>query len=287
MKIALLQMNSIADVSANIKQMNDLAEQAVRLEQPDMIVTPEIWNWFGGSTADKLANADQKRGGRSYQAAQALAKKHKVWLHAGSIVELTDGGKVSNVTYVFDRAGQEVARYCKIHMFDITGPDGARYEESATVKPGRDIVTYECEGITIGCAICYDLRFPELFQALAQQGAEVIMLPAAFTQQTGKDHWEVLIRARAIETETYMVAAGQTGGHKSEDGSIRHCYGHSLIADPWGHVIARASDGVGLTAGRIDKAYIGKCRKQIPVLEHKVIGTSRMPLRPKLTVAAE
>ena len=287
MKIALLQMNSVADVAANIKQMNDLADKAVELERPDMIVTPEVWNWFGGSTADKRANADQKRGGRSYQAAQALAKKHKVWVHAGSIVELADAGKVSNVTYVFDRTGREVARYCKIHMFDITGPDGARYEESATVKPGRDIVTYDCEGVTIGCAICYDLRFPELFQALAQKGAEVIMLPAAFTQQTGKDHWEVLIRARAIETETYMIAAGQTGGYKSEDGSTRMTYGHSLIADPWGHVIAKASDGVGFTVGRIDKAYIEKCRKLIPVLEHKVVGTPRMPLRPATPVAAE
>lgn len=280
MKIALLQMNSVADVDANIKQMNDLAERAIALEKPDMIVTPEIWNWFGGTKAEKYANADERGGsGKAYKAAQALAKKHKIWVHAGSQTEKAAGGKVSNVTYAFNREGKEVARYCKIHMFDITGPDGSRYEESAAVLPGREIVTYDCEGLTIGCAICYDLRFPELFQALAASGAEVILLPAAFTQQTGKDHWEVLIRARAIETETYFAAAGQTGGYISEDGSVRHTYGHSLIADPWGHVICKASDGVGFTAGRIDKTFIEKCRRQIPVLEHKVVGTPAMPLR--------
>ena len=283
MKISLLQMNSVADIDANIKQMNDVGDKAVALEKPDMLVTPEVWNWYGGSKADKFANADDKRGGRSYSAAQALAKKHKVWVHAGSQTEKASGGKVSNVTYVFNRDGKEVARYCKIHMFDITAPDGARYEESAAVLPGREIVTYDCEGITVGCAICYDLRFPELFQALAMRGAKVIMLPAAFTQQTGKDHWEVLIRARAIETETYMCAAAQTGAYKVEDGSTRLTYGHSLIADPWGHVICKASDGVGFTSGRVDTAYIEKCRKLIPVLEHKVLGTPAMPV----AVAAE
>jgi nitrilase len=277
MKIALLQMNSVADIAANIKQMNDLGERAVALEKPDMIVTPEVWNWYGGSKVEKFANADDARGGRSYSAAQALAQKHKVWVHAGSLTEKASGGKVSNVTYVFNRDGKEVARYCKIHMFDITAPDGTRYEESAAVLPGREIVSYDCEGITVGCTICYDLRFPELFQALVQRGAQVIMVPAAFTQQTGKDHWDVLLRARAIETETYVVAAAQTGPNKAEDGSIRQTYGHSLIADPWGHVICKASDGVGFTAGRIDTAYIEKCRKQIPVLEHKVLGTPEMP----------
>jgi predicted amidohydrolase len=279
MKIALLQMNSQTNVEANINQFTDLADRAVALERPDMIVPPEAWNWFGGTKQEKYANADDARGGRSYQAAQALAKKHKVWVHAGSLTEKNPNGKVNNVTYVFDREGREVARYCKIHMFDITAPDGARYAESAAVHPGREIVTYQAEGLTIGCAICYDLRFPELFQALAQRGADVIMLPAAFTLQTGKDHWDVLIRARAIETETYMCAAAMTGPSKAEDGSTRFTYGHSLIADPWGHIVAKASDGVGFTSGRIDKAYIEKCRRQIPVMEHKVVGTAALPLK--------
>ncbi|HRJ68711.1 MAG TPA: carbon-nitrogen hydrolase family protein [Beijerinckiaceae bacterium] len=279
MKIALLQMNSVASVEANITQLTELTERAVAQERPDMIVPPEAWNWFGGGAKEKFANADETRGGRSYKAAQALARKHKIWVHAGSLSERNPNGKVNNVTYVFDREGREVARYCKIHMFDITAPDGSRYAESATAQPGREIVTYQAEGLTFGCAICYDLRFPELFQALAMRGAEVIVLPAAFTLQTGKDHWDVLIRARAIETETYMCAAGMTGPHTSDDGSTRFTYGHSLIADPWGHIICKASDGVGYTAGRIDKAFIKKCRQQIPVLEHKVVGTPQMPLR--------
>ena len=276
MKIALLQMNSVSDVAANIRQMTELAERAIALEQPDMLVTPEHWNWAGGSNAQKFANADDGPGGVAYSAARALAKKHGVWFHAGSIAEKTTGNKVSNVTYAFDRQGNQVARYAKIHLFDITGPNGDRYEESATVAPGREIVTYQAEGLTIGCAICYDLRFPELFQALAARGSHVIMLPSAFTLQTGKDHWEVLIRARAIETETYMVACGETGSFTTGAGEKRFTYGHSLVADPWGHVIAKASDGVGITAARIDREYIERCRRQIPVAEHKVIGTARM-----------
>ncbi len=154
-------------------------------------------------------------------------------------------------------------------MFDITAPDGARYEESAAVLPGREVVSYDCEGITVGCAICYDLRFPELFQALALNGAKVIMLPAAFTQQTGKDHWEVLLRARAIETETYLVAAAQTGPNKAEDGSTRMTYGHSLIADPWGHVVAKASDAIGWVSARIDSTITARVRRDMPVEEHR------------------
>ncbi len=275
MKIALLQMNSVADVAANIRQMTELAERAIALESPDMLVVPEHWNWAGGTNAEKFANADDGHGGRAYAAARDLAVRHRIWVHAGSIAEKATASKVNNVTYAFDRSGKEVARYAKIHLFDITGPNGDRYEESATVAPGREIVTYRAEGLTIGCAICYDLRFPELFQELMARGSDVIMLPSAFTMQTGKDHWDVLIRARAIETETYMVACGQTGTFVTGSGERRHTYGHSLIADPWGHVIARASDGVGITAGRIDAALIARCRRQIPLADHKVIGAAR------------
>lgn len=268
MKVALLQMNAQPSVEANINQLNDLAERAVAQERPDMIVPPEAWNWFGGTKQEKFANADDARGGRSYMAAQALARKHKIWVHAGSLTEKNPNGKVNNVTYVFDREGREVARYCKIHMFDITAPDGARYAESAAVHPGREIVTYQAEGLTIGCAICYDIRFPELFQALAMRGADVIMLPAAFTMQTGKDHWEVLCRARAIETETYFCAAGQTGSFMSGN-QQRFTYGHSMVVDPWGHVVAKASDGVGVVSTKVDPARIDKIRAQIPVMKHK------------------
>ena len=130
------------------------------------------------------------------------------------------------------------------------------------------MVTYDCEGVTIGCAICYDLRFADLFLALAEKGADMIALPAAFTLMTGKDHWEVLCRARAIETETYFCAAAQTGtfqvGHET-----RATYGHSLVVDPWGHVVAKASDGIGVVSTRIDTARIQKVREMIPVAQHR------------------
>ena len=140
--------------------------------------------------------------------------------------------------------------------------------ESATVKAGDQVVTYDCEGVTVGCSICYDLAFPDLFQALMEKGAEMIAMPAAFTMQTGKDHWEVLLRARAIETETYVCASAQTGSF-TVGNEQRHTYGHSLVADPWGHVIAKASDGVGIVSARIDMGQVERARKLIPVAQHR------------------
>jgi nitrilase len=177
--------------------------------------------------------------------------------------------RIHNTTVVFDRVGAEIARYRKIHLFDVTTPDGAAYKESAVVKPGDAVVTYDCEGVTIGCSICYDLRFPALFQALAEKGAEVIALPAAFTLQTGKDHWDVLLRARAIETETYVCAAAQTGTF-TVGNETRATYGHSLVADPWGHVVAKASDGVGIVSTRLDPEVVRRTRALIPVAQHRV-----------------
>ncbi|MGL5137183.1 MAG: nitrilase-related carbon-nitrogen hydrolase, partial [Beijerinckiaceae bacterium] len=183
--------------------------------------------------------------------------------------------KVFNRTYVFNRAGDEVVHYDKIHLFDVTAPDGTSYRESASMKPGRAVVSYDCEGMRIGCAICYDVRFPELFQLLQAEGCDVIALPASFTLQTGKDHWEVLLRARAIETESFVLASGMTGFYELPGGEKRFTYGHSMAIDPWGHVVARASDGVGYVAARLDRSVIGRVRRQIPVAEHKVLGRSR------------
>ena len=280
MKIAVIQMCSVSDVAANIAKARALIERAVDLEDPDWVCLPEHWNWAGGSTRDKVANGDIIPGGQAYAAAQELAAKHKIWIHAGSILERAKGdAKVHNTTVVFDRAGREVAVYRKIHLFDITLPDGTAYRESASVIPGREIVTYDCEGLTVGCAICYDLRFPELFQALAAKGAQLIALPSSFTLQTGKDHWEVLCRARAIETETYFAAPGQCGSFLAPDNDRRFTYGHSLVADPWGHVIAKVSDGEGFAAARIDMAFLAQCRAGIPVAEHKVIGREMEAVR--------
>lgn len=271
MKVSLIQMNSVSDVMANVNAAKALIEQAVREDKPDWVVLPEHFNWSGGTTADKLKAAESFPDGPAYKMCQAMAKQHRIFVHAGSILEKVPGeNKVYNTTVAFNRDGSEVARYHKIHLFDITAPDGTEYNESATVKPGAntEIVTYDLEGVTVGCAICYDLRFPELFQALAKKGAKMIALPASFTMQTGKDHWEVLCRARAIETETYFCAAGQTGSFTAGN-QQRHTYGHSMVVDPWGHVVAKASDGVGVVSTKVDPARIDKVRGQIPVMKHK------------------
>jgi nitrilase len=277
MKISLIQMNSRADKPANIAAAVALIEQAVAEERPDWVSLPECFDFLGGNRADKLAAAEVPGDGPASSALSALAKKHGIFIHAGSILEKIEGKKcdepgeerIHNTTLVFDRSGEEIARYRKIHMFDITAPDGTQYRESASFKPGESVVTYDCEGMTIGCSICYDLRFPDLFQALAAKGAEMIALPSAFTLQTGKDHWEVLCRARAIETETYFCAPAQCGTHMVGN-ETRATYGHSLVVDPWGHVIAKAPDGAGIVSTRIDPQRVAKVRAQIPVAQHKV-----------------
>ncbi len=270
MKVSLIQMNSVNDKAANIEAARALIERAVAEEAPDWVLLPEQFDWAGGIKGDKAKNAEALPGGPAYAMARELAAKHRIFVHAGSIMERIEGDeRIYNTSVVFNREGEEIARYRKIHLFDVTTPDGAAYRESATVKAGDLVVTYDCEGVTVGCAICYDLRFPGLFQALADKGAEMIALPAAFTQQTGKDHWEVLLRARAIETETYMCASAQTGTF-SVGNETRATYGHSLIADPWGLVVAKASDGVGVVSSRLDMEQVRRARRLIPVAQHKV-----------------
>jgi len=269
MKISLIQMNSINDKAANIAAARGLIERAIGEEGPDWILLPEQFDWAGGVKGDKARNAEALPGGPAYSMAQELAAKHRVFVHAGSLMERIEGDeRIHNTTVVFDRKGDEIARYRKIHLFDVTTPDGVAYRESATVKAGDAVVTYDCEGVTVGCTICYDLRFPAIFQALADKGADLITVPAAFTLQTGKDHWEVLLRARAIETQTYVCAAAQTGSFKVNN-ETRQTYGHSLVADPWGLVVAKASDGVGVVSARLDMAQVRRARDLIPVAQHK------------------
>ena len=270
MKVTLVQMNSISDKAANIAAARALIKRAVAEEAPDWALLPEQFDWAGGDKGDKAANAEIMPGGPAYRMAQELARRHRLFIHAGSIMEKIPGdARIHNTSVVFNRAGEEIARYRKIHLFDVTTPDGVAYNESASVKAGDKVVTYDCEGVIVGCSICYDLRFPDLFQALVEKGAQVIALPAAFTLQTGKDHWEALLRARAIETECYVCAAARTGEFMA-GGERRQTYGHSLVADPWGHVVAKASDGVGLVSTRLDMAQVERARRLIPVARHKV-----------------
>ena len=272
MKISLIQTSPQTDKAENLRITRGLMEDAPRTDSPDLIVPPEYFEYYGGTPEEKLAAAESVPGGPAYKMAQDFAREHKVFVHAGTLMEKVPNEKRTYTsTRGFNRDGQEIAHDRKSHMFDIVGPDGTAYKESATVKPGENVVVYDLDGFKIGCAICYDIRFAELYLELEKAGADVIVLPAAFTLQTGKDHWEVLARARAIETQTYFAACGQTGSTVS-NGERRHTYGHSLVCDPWGHVVARASDGVGFVTARIERAQIERVRSLIPMVSHRRIG---------------
>jgi nitrilase len=275
MRVSVIQMSPGSDKAANIAQAASLIEGALAGDRPDIVCLPEIWTCLGGDKATKLASAEPlppagsgMLGGAAYEFLKQTAMAHNITLHGGSIGELV-GDKIYNTTLAFAPDGSELARYRKIHLFDITTPDGQGYRESATYGAGDEIVTYDIGGFKIGCAICYDLRFPELFLALRRKHVDVIMLPAAFTLQTGKDHWEVLLRARAIETQSWIAAPACTGVHRDGDGQARFTYGHSMIIDPWGHVVAKASDGLGWASATIDQTMMARIRADMPVLEHR------------------
>ncbi len=272
MRVSVIQMNSRDDKAANLAAAEALVGEAVREDRPDLVVLPEVWTLMGGDAAAKRAAAEVLgEEGPAWRLLRDLARGLRVVIHGGSILErdpLDD--QIYNTTVAFDRDGRELARYRKIHLFDITAPDGREYRESAVFGRGREVVTYSAEGVRIGCSICYDLRFGELYRALSAMGAQLLAVPAAFTLHTGKDHWEVLVRARAIETQAYVAAAAQWGPHPAGR-EERWCYGHSMIVDPWGHVVARASDGPGFATARLDLARIAKVRRDLPVAEHRVL----------------
>ena len=266
MKVALIQMNSQGDKARNLAQARALIEQAAAEERPDLVALPEMWPLLSDDDAEKRAAAEPVPGGAAYGLLQELAARHGIVLHGGSLLE-QDGAMLYNTTVVFDQRGRELARYRKLHLFDITTPDGREFKESATFGRGARVVTYDALDTRIGCSICYDLRFPELYLQLAKAGAKVILVPSNFTLQTGKDHWEVLLRARAIETQTYVLAPAIWGRY----GQGRFSYGHSLIADPWGHVIAKAPDRVGYICARLDLEEVERVRLRMPCAEHRVL----------------
>ncbi|MDR0578448.1 MAG: carbon-nitrogen hydrolase family protein [Candidatus Accumulibacter sp.] len=268
MKATLIQINSQDDKAANLATMERLIDEAVEKERPDLIVFPEYCAFLSADSEAQRASGEPFPSGESFRRMAAKAKAHKVTIHAGSMVE-ADGDKRYNTTGVFGPQGEVLAKYRKIHLFDVVVPGGIRYLESEMVSRGSDIITYRLGEFVIGCAICYDVRFPEIFRGLRDAGADIIVLPAAFTAQTGKDHWEVLARARAIETQTYFLATGQVFTHAE---GKKACWGHSMIVDPWGAMVAQASDRVGFVSARFDKAYIEQIRVNVPVDKHHVLG---------------
>ena len=276
MKISVIQPNCGADRQENFDHIERLVNDAVTSDRPDLVALPETFAVIGGNAARRRelaeplpANGDD--GGPAYEFLRRLAATHDVFIHGGSFVELVpaaSGDRYYNTTVAFDRVGRELARYRKIHRFDVTTPDGAEYRESAMFEAGDAVVTYQADEVKIGCTICYDLRFAELYIALAKAGAELIMVPSAFTMQTGKDHWEVLLRARAIETQTYVAAPAQTGAHM-EGNETRLTWGHSMIVDPWGHILGQAADGPGHASARIDIDRLRAIRARLPAQSHR------------------
>jgi deaminated glutathione amidase len=275
MRVSVMQMEPGADKAVNIGQARRLITEAVAADRPDLVAAPEMWTCLGGDRATKLEQAERlpapgsnAPGGPAYEFLREAARANGVHVHGGSIGE-RDGDRLYNTTVVFSPAGQELARYRKIHLFDITTPDGTGYRESAMYGAGSDVVSFDAAGTRIGLTICYDVRFPEIFLQLRRQGAELIFVPSAFTVQTGKDHWEVLLRARAIETQCWIAAPATWGTHLDAAGKPRVTYGHSLVCDPWGHVVAKVSDGIGWTTARVDQAVTARVRQDMPVLDHR------------------
>ena len=264
MRVCVIQMSSVDDKAANLAQARGLIEEAVREDRPDLVLLPEVWAFQGGSLEQRREAAETIPGGEAYGLLQELAAAHGIFVHGGSFLE-RGPERLFNTTVVFGRDGEEIARYRKLHLFDVVTPDGREYRESATVGRGTEVVTYPAEDLRVGCSICYDLRFGELYRRLAAEGAQLLTVPAAFTLQTGKDHWEVLLRARAIENQCYVIAPAQCGEHPGG----RLTYGRSMIVDPWGLVLARAADRPGPVFADCLAEEQDRIRASLPALQHR------------------
>mgnify|MGYP001008288092 CR=1 FL=1 len=259
--MALLQLDTQDDKRVNLKRIGELIDEAAA-KRAQFICMPEMANYIGVGNGP-YENAEDIPGGPTTSLYSEKAKKYGIWIHGGSITERISGDKkrVYNTTSVFNPRGELVAKYRKLHLYDIEVKNGVSFKESDSIKPGDDIVTFDSDYGRMGLAICYDIRFPELYRILALHGAKLIFNPAEFNLYTGKDHWETLIRARAIENVCYMVAPGQFGPKKTF-----HTYGRSIVVDPWGNVIAKASDREMVVVVEIDMDYVDNMRAQLPCL---------------------
>jgi predicted amidohydrolase len=267
--IAAIQMCSTDDVDANLEQAKKYIKEAAD-SGAKLIVLPENFAIMGLHPRDKVKHKETLGHGKIQDMLRHEANHLGVWVVGGTIplaVSQSDD-KVYATTLVFSATGEIVARYDKIHLFDITlQTQNEIHNESQTIHPGDNVIVFDSPLGKCGLAICYDLRFPELFRAMQEQGAEIILLPAAFTVPTGKAHWDILIRARAIENQVYMIAAGQVGTHTNQ----RTTYGHSMIVNPWGEVMALLENDLGVVSAGIDLDFLHQLRRNMPVLSHKKI----------------
>src|ERR671934_382060 len=270
-RVACVQMTSRADKAANLETAERLVAQGASTGA-DVVVLPEKWNTIG--TAQELhAAAEPVEGGESIEAMSAWARRHGITLVGGSITERREGRpKLSNTSVVFDPEGQIVAVYRKIHLFDVE-VGGHVYRESEAEEPGEEPVVARLEDWPIGLSVCYDVRFPELYRILALEGAELVTVPAHFTLHTGKDHWHVLLQARAIENQLYVAAAAQVG----ETLPGKPSYGRSVIVDAWGVVLAQAPDEQTVISAELDRAHLDDIRAKLPALANRQANAYRWP----------
>ncbi len=262
-KLACLQMNSGSDAAANLSTLKQMITTAAGTGA-QLVMAPEYALLMDGSGRVMREGSLPADGGDALRELQALAALLKVWLLPGSLTLRGDDERIINRSYLIDDDGSIVACYDKIHMFDVTLPDGKVIRESSAYRPGERAVIAQTPWGKLGMSICYDLRFPQLYRTLAQGGAEFLSIPSSFQRQTGKAHWHTLLRARAIENAAYVFAPAMCGEH----GGNRQTYGHALIVDPWGEVLADAGEEPGIIYADIDAARVAKIRGMMPSLQH-------------------
>jgi predicted amidohydrolase len=265
--IAVVQMSSQDDAARNLDRARALASDAARAGAA-LVVLPENFAYMG-EEAEKRALAEDvdAGGGPIVSMLRAVARERRVWIVAGGMPEKSgDASRPFNTSLLVAPDGAISARYRKIHLFDVETPDGRKYAESDATTPGADEPrVVDAAGTKLGMTVCYDVRFPELYRKLSEGGARVVTVPAAFTLLTGKDHWHVLLRARAIENQVFVAAAAQHGSHPKG----RQTYGKSLVVDPWGDVLAQCGEGEGFAIARLDFAYQDRVRASLPCLAHR------------------
>jgi len=266
-RVAAIQMASSPSVSANLLEARRLIQAAVEESEAKLVVLPENFAFMGDEDRDLLDLQEDEGQGPLQDFLAEMASRHRIWLVGGTVpLRAQNPERVRAACLVFNDRGERVARYDKIHLFDVNLPETSeRYEESATIEPGDQSLVLDTPFGRLGLAVCYDLRFPELFREMLDAGMELLALPACFTAITGKAHWEVLVRARAIENLCFVIAAAQGGYHRNG----RRTHGHSMIVDPWGRVLAQVPRGASHVCCPIDEEFQGSMRLNFPVIEHR------------------
>ncbi len=260
--VAAVQMVSTPVVEENLATARRLVGEAAATGA-QLVALPEYWPIMGMSDSDKVAHAEQQGSGPIQDCMAALAREHGIWLVGGTLPLVSpSAGKVLNTTLVYDPQGVEVSRYDKIHLFGFN-KGSESYDEARTIVPGESVGAFETPFGRVGLSVCYDLRFPELFRAMGE--CVLTIVPAAFTHTTGLAHWEVLLRARAIENQCYVLASAQGGLHTNG----RRTFGHSMLIDPWGEVKAVLREGEGVIHGELDATFLAGVRESLPALRHR------------------